>query len=98
MDTIKPTTEYPPLTVLPVADDPRRFYVLGESGWWYEVCLDTESRPASCECPHRQYRGAICKHLLAVGEFVAAGRLEKVAEEIDQWKALSEAEKLAVFR
>jgi hypothetical protein len=89
--------EYPPLTVLPVADDPTRFYCLGNSGWWYEVRITADGQPASCECQHRKYRGAVCHHLKAVGEFIAAGLLEKVAEELDQWKAMSESDRKAIF-
>ena len=96
-DTEKAPEDCPPMTVLPVADDPTRFYCLGNSGWWYEVRIAADAKEWACECPHRKFRGAVCHHITAVAEFTAAGLLGKAGEEIDTWQQMSESERKSVF-
>jgi hypothetical protein len=83
--------------VLPVADDPNRCYVrTGEC--FYEVFLGDQSTPAHCECPDFTFRRRQCKHIRRAEAFRDLGGVEQATEEIDQWKQLTESEKLAVFR
>lgn len=74
------------MTVLPVEGQPGCFYVLGEHEWWYFVDLGSESRPASCECPHRSKGRAWCKHLKVAKAAHELGVTERAEQEIAEWQ------------
>jgi hypothetical protein len=97
MVTDKQPIEYPPLTVLPVADDPERFYVLGSHEWWYAVDLGNESRMPRCECKGFGFRGT-CSHMQAARKFVDGGWPTAAEEAMTAWKALDEQSRKAAFR
>lgn len=94
------------MSVLPVAGDVRRFYVLGSERkserWWYEVYLGDESHLPRCECPHHRYRllgtNRPCRHIRAAQEFVERGKRAAVDEAVSWFLALSDEEKQEVFR
>lgn len=96
-DTNNGPLDYPPLTVLPVADAPRRFYVLGSHEWWYEVELGDESHYPSCECVGFRYRGT-CTHYQAAQKFVEGGWPTAAEEAMLAFKAMSDEERKDIWR
>jgi len=89
--------DYPPMTVLPIADDPTRVYVLGHSGSWLEVRFATDSQPAACECEDHVFRRRACKHIRRAEAFRDLGGVEQAREEISEWAQMTEAERREVF-
>lgn len=98
VDTTRTPPDYEPLTVLPVVGDPTRFYCLGEAGWWYEVRIAADEHVAECECPHRRYRGARCKHIAAAERFVAEGKRAAADSAVQWFLGLSEEDRKAIWR
>lgn len=97
----------PPYTVLPIALEPRRFYVYGairddQTQWCYEVFLGDETHCPTCECEDHKFRRRgtkqLCKHLKAAVEFVERGRRSAADLAVGWFLSLTEEQRKGLFK